>query len=359
MANDPRLDAAEVRDDAPDAEPSGPPYVRRIDLDDSKISGGPHADFPLLVSLAEPWLRSSDRGGDVASADGTDIYFSVDQAGSMPLAHEIEVYAAETGTLVAWVKIPSLTPSTVLYLHYGGDAVASPAAVAAVWSADYALVLHFTGEADATGKNMPVATNTMAAEGKIGGAFSFDGASSRVAVGSLAAVDDVFAGGGTAEAWFYAESFGEGTYGRIFEKGNNSGWSLAVNDGDRDNAIGFVHGGGGSTVGQWLSPANSVSLRTWHHLALVYDKTSSMSSPSIYIDGVSVAVTRRSTPSGTMDSDALHDLFVGNRVNLDRTFDGRLDEVRLSTVARNPGWIATSYRNQSNPSTFYTVSAPL
>lgn len=351
-------DTVHLRDASIDGMPTGP-YVRRIDLDDSKITGGPHANFPLLVSLVEPWLRSRDNGGDVASADGLDIYFTVDPEGSARLAHEIEVYAADTGTLVAWVTVPSLVPESVVYLHYGDSTVMAPGNAAAVWSSGYALVMHLTGTADATGKNTPAVTGAMAAEGRIGGAYAFDGSSSRVALGSAAAIDNVFAGGGTAEAWFYADSFGEGSYGRFFDKGNQVGWSMFVNDEDLPRALGFVHGSGGAGWGQWNSPANSVTLGAWHHVALVFDKGSSANNPAIYIDGVAVAVTEYTTPSGAMDSDAQNDLFAGNRAALDRTFDGRLDEMRLSTVARSADWIATGYRNQSDPSTFYTVSAPL
>lgn len=34
---------------------------------------------------------------------------------------------------------------------------------------------------------------------------------------------------------------------------------------------------------------------------------------------------------------------------------GTVDEVRLATVARSAGWIATEFANQSSPSTFYGV----
>ncbi|HEX6836430.1 MAG TPA: hypothetical protein VF334_07635, partial [Polyangia bacterium] len=36
---------------------------------------------------------------------------------------------------------------------------------------------------------------------------------------------------------------------------------------------------------------------------------------------------------------------------------GTIDELRIATVARTPGWIATEYANQSSPSTFYAVGA--
>jgi len=39
-------------------------------------------------------------------------------------------------------------------------------------------------------------------------------------------------------------------------------------------------------------------------------------------------------------------------------FNGAIDEVRVSNIARSPDWISTEYANQSQPLTFYTISAP-
>ena len=36
-------------------------------------------------------------------------------------------------------------------------------------------------------------------------------------------------------------------------------------------------------------------------------------------------------------------------------FDGSIDEVRISDVARSGHWINTSYNNQNDPSTFYSL----
>lgn len=36
-------------------------------------------------------------------------------------------------------------------------------------------------------------------------------------------------------------------------------------------------------------------------------------------------------------------------------YEGTIDELRIATVARTSGWIATEYANQSSPATFYTV----
>ncbi len=52
------------------------------------------------------------------------------------------------------------------------------------------------------------------------------------------------------------------------------------------------------------------------------------------------------------------DLVVGE-VGRDRTFDGQLDELRLSNVARSADWILTQYRDHDDPAGFVTVGAPL
>jgi hypothetical protein len=37
--------------------------------------------------------------------------------------------------------------------------------------------------------------------------------------------------------------------------------------------------------------------------------------------------------------------------------DVRLDEVRVSKIARNSSWISTCYTNQNDPDSFYSVGA--
>ncbi|MFQ6030657.1 MAG: hypothetical protein ACE5Q6_24565, partial [Dehalococcoidia bacterium] len=54
--------------------------------------------------------------------------------------------------------------------------------------------------------------------------YEFDGISGYVDMGSPAELDDIFAGGGSIEAWISADSDGETDGGRILEKSNGNGW---------------------------------------------------------------------------------------------------------------------------------------
>ena len=337
--------------------------VRPIDLDDAKITGGPHADFPLLVAISATWLRDRTNGGDVARTDGFDIYFSADPQGTTRLAHEVELYTPDTGTLTAWVKIPSLVPTTVIYLHYGDPAITtSQEAVSEVWSGGFAFVMHLEDLTDATGHSTSLGSqNVTTAGGKLDQAMAFNGVSSQLGAGSATAIDDVFAAGGTAEGWFYANSYGESSYGRLFDKGEENGWGIYVANvgGIALQALAFRHGGLGGSIGSWFTPNGSVALGAWHHAAIVYDQSSAANDPTMYLDGVAMTAGQYDVPSGPMDSDAAASLTIGNRTSLDRTFDGTLDEMRLSSVVRDADWIATEVRNQDDPTAFYAIGAPL
>ncbi len=344
--------------DAPDATPPDPGFVRSIDLTDALVVGT-HTSFPFLLRLnAQSWLRSSANGGDVVRIDGFDIHFSLDQQGGMPLDFELESYAPLTGDIEAWIRVPSLTPQTVLYMHYGDPAITTNREnAAAVWTNAYELVLHMDGAGDATGKSTSNNGTNVGAGAGIGVAGIFDGTTSVYNAGSGAAVDNIWAGGGNAEGWFFATSYGENSRGRLFDKGALQGWTLFLNnDSAAMGSVSFIQGGSGD--GQWYGPTNSISLGAWHHISCNYNKDANSNDPTIYLDGIAITLTQTITPFG-IDDDAANDLLVGNTDDGSRTFHGLLDEMRLSSATRSADWVLTQFRNHASPAAFFTVSAPL
>ena len=93
-------------------------------------------NFPVLVDIIDSDLSSK------AQSDGDDIAFTDYLMNK--LDHEIERYDYNTGRLVAWVRVPSLssTSDTVLYMYYGNAAASSQQNATAVWDSSYIMVQH-------------------------------------------------------------------------------------------------------------------------------------------------------------------------------------------------------------------------
>lgn len=164
-------------------------------------------------------------------------------------------------------------------------------------------------------------------------ALDFDGASQNVGWGSDASLDDIPTI--TLSAWINIDTYGENLLGRIFDKGGPTGvlgWAWFVSNTVAplaSLAFASVRTGGGSSDGNWRTPANSILLNTWYHLAVTYDRTNNANLPVFYINGASVAVTVTTAPSGSLTVDAAVNLFMGDRQDLARNFDGRISDARI------------------------------
>ena len=119
------------------------PYRRPLTIDHTQVLNTDQRDFPVLVRLCDPTLRSTTAGGHVAHSHGTDLFFT--QAdGRTRLPHELVAYDPEQGQLEAWVEVPVLSrrQDEILYLCYGDPGVAGTASVQGVWEDAYGLVQH-------------------------------------------------------------------------------------------------------------------------------------------------------------------------------------------------------------------------
>ena len=86
---------------------------------------------------------------------------------------------------------------------------------------------------------------------------------------------------------------------------------------------------------------------TMYHVAVTYDRSSTTNDPVFYIDGVSKAVTERSSPSGSINGDESLNHFIARYYQTAGPYgDGLIDEVRISNIARSAAWIETEYNNQ-------------
>ncbi len=337
-------------------------YRKAITVQAGQVTSGPHTNFPVLISIT---LDTSN-----VRSDGYDILFTSD-TGTTKLDHEIESYNSGTGALLAWVEVPSIssTANTDIYIYYGNSGASDQQNVSGTWDegggANYVMVQHLQEtsgthyDSTSNGNNgTPFGGVTQNATGQINGADDFDGTSGYVAIQNLnyntaGQINEL-----TVCAWF------ETSFGGSSWSGN---WALV--DFDRSEYYNFfVYGDTGELGFATTASGTIVDMQgntsandgQWHFGCVVFD-SSEVNDKKIYLDGVLDAeqdaystgtnLGTGTTRYGFMGEGSEASTFNGSRNNI--YYDGFIDEVRISDVARLPGWIQTEYNNQYNPSAFH------
>ncbi len=340
---------------------SGPPgcptcgFHRAITIPPASLSdncGADVANFPVLISIAnDNNLKLATN--KVQSSSGYDIAFT-DSSGNA-LYHDLELYDGTLGTVVAWVKVPTLASSadTVIYMVYGDSSVSTPTAVPqGVWASGYRGVWHMK---ESPGGSNDIQDSTSNANhgtshnmfgnrtsGKIGYGLDFDGTSDYIVVPDAASLDAPAEL--TLEAWV-----------KLANAGNDQ---KIVGKTDLPQYGPLLGALGGLRPEFWNSShtnysfnSGTISSNQWAHLAVTWKTNGNMIG---YINGNQVnSISAGSNNLGTNDSS----LIIGAAPWAPDTLevDGVLDEIRISSAVRDACWIGTEYNNQNNPGTFYNL----
>jgi hypothetical protein len=172
--------------------------------------------------------------------------------------------------------------------------------------------------------------------GKIGNALSFNGVNSYVNVGSPTVLNDLQSF--TYSLWINPRSLGQSIYGGVLiEKAGGSGFkrfTLANNIGQ--NFRGEVETTGSTVIVN--STLNTVSLNQWQHVVMTYDDTTKTA--TIYKNGTLLS---SGTGGGSLISEAVGNLIIGNNAATSRTFDGSIDDVRIYNRALTASDIQALY----------------
>jgi len=366
-------------------------FRKVITVQAGQVAGGPQTDFPLLVSLVDPNLATVPNGGNVTSSNGYDIIFRGEDVttcggpATCRLEHEIERYDPATGTLVAWVRVPSINDGTPVSLYYGDPTITRRMeAPSAVWEPDspatpgYVGVWHLreTGAGAALefrdssknanhgqgGEGDALFLPTRVA-GKIGFAQDFaPGATTGPKTAPPDGKFDVIDAGHSArllggdqitlQAWVrhnIVPAFGD-WYGILAFKGFSAGYRLHLQE--NTHRLNF------SLPGSNVLTTGNVTAGAWHHVVATYDGATMR----VYVDGVQDATTAARVGPIIQATGGDAELFIGHG---DQTKDrpwsyewvGEIDEVRVSRTARSAGWVLTEYRNHNAPGSFYSVGA--
>ncbi len=324
---------------------SADPWSRRIPITvDSAQVGADLTNFPVLVSLTNATLAAE------AQADGSDIRFTAAD-GVSPLDHEIERFDSGTGTLVAWVRVPTVTSATdtSLFLLFGAANAPDQQAIRTTWDPSAAGVWHLSGDPagseprvdDSTVGNhdgLPVggmtAVDLVAA--RIGRGLDFDGVDDRVVTPSigLGARDAL-----SMSAWVRLDALGSDSVVLTQRSGGTTFFDLSVTAAGAVAATIDTTGSGSVTAS-----GGAVGTGAWHHVAGVWDGALL----HVYLDGAEVD-QQPATGQLTAPTDGIT---IGAAAGAGSPLDGIVDEVRLSTVARSAAWIAAEHSSGAAPSSF-------
>jgi len=305
------------------------------------------SNFTILVSVTDATLRIISNGGHVANSNGYDIGFYTDSSGSTKLKWEIESYNPVTGQLIAWVKIPTLssTSDTSFYLFYGDPSITSDQSDPVnTWDSNFKAVYHLgngitlTASDSTGGNNGTLFHSPTAVGGEIDGAAHFVSASTQtINLGTPS--DFPITTAWSAEAWVNPVAAGAMTV---------VGWGQNVNNGVRIGA----NGTGGTWVLNFWGGASTnggtVSAGSWQHVVGTFDG----SSLRLYKNGSLVAGPKSASPATSANPGGWIGSFSGIQ-----SFNGDIDEVRISNTNRSADWIQTEYNNQNSPGTFITMGS--
>ncbi len=328
-------------------------HRKSVTVNHAQVSGSSSlVNFPVLFSVTDPNLATVANGGSVGKSDGTDILFTAAD-GLTKLNHELESYNPTTGAVVAWVQVPSVSPSadTPLYIYYGNASASNQQNPAGVWDSNYKGVYHFgngttLSASDSTSNaNNGTITGAVAASGKMGGAGSFNSAN-----GDNISIASLFGSPAqaTIEAWVNLTS--HGTYGgQVFDVGQGIQILSDSVDGGGSQE-GTFHGGLYYTTGV----NGAIQGQGWQHL--VYTINPAASSEILYLNGVQVASNNYSPAIDYPSNPPIASIGINQWWNT-FNFGGLIDEVRASSVVRSSDWILTEFRNENSPSTFLSIGA--
>jgi hypothetical protein len=283
-------------------------------------------EFPVVLRLHGDTFPFAS-----AQVDGADL--RVTDASGRSLALEIESWDKAAGEAVVWVRVPEIRGETrqELKLHWGNPQAKAVSDGSKVFSRDngYLSVWHMGQEVkDAVGTLPSKVVGTKPIEGLIGGARSFAGKEG-VFSGDKITGYPTDASSHTTSAWIKPTRSNT----TIIAWGNEAG--------GRGSKVRFQlrapqHLHIDSNFSDVDGPSN-LTPDEWHYVTHTYDKNDGR----LYLDG---KLDGKASPMLNIKSPAR--LWIGGWYDV-YSYEGAMDEVRVSSVARSPEWIKLEYANQA------------
>ena len=320
---------------------SGWQYKKKLTIDHTKIDAD-LVDFPVLVKLT-----SSNFDFSKAKSDGSDIRFLASDDTTL-LSYEREKHDSTNQEAEYWVKVPSVSSAsdTTFYIYYDNPVADDGANSTDVWDSNYMAVYHLSESGTAirkdstsNGNNGTPKGGVTGSEGKIDGANSFDGSNDYIQVANSSSLN---ASAITISALVKINAW---SYGGIVAKGGG-------------NSNGFLTRAHASNhVFQWdtfdgsrdvmMSGNTQLNLGQFYHFVATYEPNLASGNQKIFLNGT---IDGSGTYTGGLTS-TTQPVYIGKYVGPsgnNEYFNGLIDEVRISNIARSAAWIKASYNSEND-----------
>jgi hypothetical protein len=298
-------------------------------------------NFPVLVVLSNNVGGSGFTFDNFLSSKGHDLRFVTNALDSESLNYEIESWNP-AGASYVWVQLPALPGdgSGAIWAKWGVDNTQLACTTnGSTWSNSYVGVWHMTAT-NSAGRILDSAPNphhgvnyntTVESNGKVGGARIFNGSSAAIDITGISKA----AGSMTIEYWMRTSSSilsmpTDWESGRLATGINQPGIGQAS----------YAYSGN-----VWASGAGSgLNNGAWRHIVFSLKSANG----SVYVDGLAA-----NTGMAYIDTAIGGTASIGSRFNRAQYFfDGRLDEVRISGVARSSNWVWACHQTMAATTSF-------
>ncbi len=194
------------------------------------------------------------------------------------------------------------------------------------------------------GNNGTLVNGPTKAIGKVGQGMVFSRSLDQyINAGSNTSFDDMDTM--TIAAWVKPQTSAFVNTANFARKGTSDvlGWNLGLWSGYSNDVV-FNRSFSG-TDGFWYTTANPINKADeWYFVVVTYNSNSVSNDPKMYVNGVSIPVTKLGPPTGTPDSDASGDVMIAGRPDGSRNFDGSIDDVRIYNRILSAAEVEQLYR---------------
>ncbi|MDB5050109.1 MAG: repeat-associated core protein [Fibrobacteres bacterium] len=326
--------------------------------------------FPLLVRF-----NSGNFQFNQAKPNGEDIRFS--KADGTPLSYEIEQWDTVSSTAAIWVKVDTVfgnNSSQYVNMHWGNSDAPTHSAPSVVFKSgttsggnSYKGVWHLNDNAANSNVTDALGTNT----GTFKNGASSDNTSNHSTTGNIGrgldldGTDDFFTHGlqlpktaGTISHWLKPDQVR--TMVAYYESNgttaNYNGYGVPADVLEINLGIGSISTNWQLTYQDGSSEQNATSgtpsTSAWTHVAMTWNRSGS---GILYVNGAQVASVVLSGVTFTSKTATVKQLGKVGDGTASRYWDGKIDELEVSDVARSADWLKLSYETQKSGSTVVLV----